>query len=121
MGFGLTRRRATKLGFVLLLVVTALSVAAISWADDILPDGDIVTSGDQSSVSLGSVGPGTVLQPKTSFRLTCEGKQHVDAGQTIPLNFTLAGSSVPAGGSLSATNTSIGQIPASWPDDTTGG
>jgi hypothetical protein len=121
MGFDLTRKRVTKLGFVLLVVVTALSLAAISWADDILPDGDIVSSGDQSTVSLGSVGPGAVLQPKTSFRLTCDGKQHVDSGQTLPLSFTLAGSSVPTGGSLSATDTSIGQIPASWPDDTTGG
>ena len=90
------------------------------FADIVAPDGDIVTPGDQATVNLGSVAPGAVLAPQTSFTLDCSSTQHLDQGQSLPLLFSLSVSVVPAGGSLSATDTSIGPIPAAWPDDATG-
>jgi hypothetical protein len=116
----LVRRRGRWL-LVLGTIVAALTVITVSWADEVVPDGDVVAVGDQASVNLGSVSPDQVLVRSVSFKLTCSTKNHVDSGQSLPLNFNLAGSSVPSGGSLSATNTSIGPVPASWPDDTTSG
>ena len=99
----------------------AVGIATVSWADTITADGDNVVAGDQGTVDLGSVAPGTTLTPKTSFRLDCTGKNHPDNGQTISLMYSTTNSTVPAGGLLSASTASIGPIPASWPDDTSGG
>lgn len=88
--------------------------------DVVNPDGDFVTPGNQTSVDLGNVAPGAVLTTYVSFQLVCTGNKHVDNGQTVNITFFLGGSTVPTGGSLSATNASIGPIPAAWPDDTTG-
>jgi Chitobiase/beta-hexosaminidase C-terminal domain len=115
------RQRLSKIGPLVVAIAAALTVAAVSWADDVVPDGDVVTAGDQAAVNLGTVSPGQVLTRSVSFRLVCDSKNHVDSGQSFGLNFSLAQSTVPAGGSLSATNTSIGPVPASWPDDTSGG
>jgi len=114
-------RRRGRWTVVVAIVLAALSLGAvIAYADQVIPDGDIVTSGDQSNKDLGTVAPGAVLTPKTSFTLSCNGTHHVDLGQSVSLTFTLAGSTVPSGGALSATNASIGPIPASWPDDNSG-
>ena len=107
-------------------LVLALAVTSLALADVITPDADIITAGDQPSQNLGTVAPGATLTTKVSFKLECAGNKHVDDSQKVNLTFTLAGSTVPAGGSLSATNTTIGAlsgadpgIPASWPDDGT--
>jgi hypothetical protein len=105
---------------VLAACLVAVSAAAMSRADDVVPDGDIVTAGDQALVNLGTVAPGAVLTPKTSFRLICDSKNHVDQGQTVTMTYSGSSSVIPAG-SMTATNASIGPIPASWPDDTSGG
>src|SRR5262245_38952412 len=88
------------------LVVLGLvfQVSAVALADEVVPDGDIVASGNQSTVNLGTVSPGATLTPQVSFTLVCSSKQHVDQGQTATIAFSLSGSTVPAGGSLSATN-----------------
>ena len=101
----------------LAVAFVAVAAAGVALADQITPDGDIVTVGDQSTVNLGTVTPGQVLTPKTSFKLKCNGNNHANNGQTVSLTFSLAGSTVPSGGSLSAGNASIGPIPASWADD----
>jgi hypothetical protein len=97
----------------------AVAFAAISWADVVVPDGDVVSVGDQSTVNLGNVSPGATLTPKTSFKLVCDSKNHVDLGQTLTLSYSSSSSTIP-GGSMTATNASIGPIPASWPDDSSG-
>jgi hypothetical protein len=102
------------------IFIAAASVAVVAYADTITPDGDTIAPGDQATVALGTVAPGAVLTRSTSFRLTCTGKQHPDQGQTISLAFSSGSSTIPAGGSLGATNATIGTIPAPWPDDTTG-
>jgi hypothetical protein len=114
------RRRLFKVGSLVAALAAALAVAAVSWADSVVPDGDLVTVGDQGSVSLGTVTPGQVITKSVSFKLVCDGKNHVDSGQSFSLTFSLAQSTVPSGGSLSATNSSIGPVPSAWPDDTTG-
>ena len=101
----------------LAVAFVAVVVVGVALADQITPDGDIVTAGDQSTVNLGTVAPGAELTPKTSFKLECNGNKHADNGQTVNLTFSLADSTVASGGSLSATNTSIGPIPSSWADD----
>jgi hypothetical protein len=101
-------------------MTASLLASSLAFADTLAWDGDIVTAGNQSTVNLGTVGPGAVLTPKASFRLVCNGNRHADAGQTVALTFSLGASTVPAGGSLSAGDASIGAVPASWPDDATG-
>jgi PKD domain len=118
---GAQNKKRRRRHLVQLAAVTAFVVVGVASADTVTPDGDTVTAGNQAVVDLGVVGPGAELTPQTSFLLTCTGKSHPDFGQTLSLTFSLAGSTVPTGGSLSATNASIGSIPPDWPDDTSGG
>lgn len=104
-----------------LVLVVSMVFPWAAFADVFVWDGDVVTAGNQTTVNLGTVSPGSVIVTAISFQLECMGKAHVDEGQTVGINFNLAGSTVPAGGGLTAGNASIGAIPASWPDDTTGG
>ena len=99
---------------VVLACLLAAVIAGISLADSVVPDGDVVATGDQGTVNLGTVAPGAVLTPKTSFHLVCDSKNHVDQGQTLTLTYSSSGSIIPAG-SMTATNATIGPIPASWP------
>jgi hypothetical protein len=101
-----------------LAVIFSLLITSLALADVI--DGDTVASGT-ASANLGTVSPGAVLTPQVTFELDCFSNRHVDNGQTVSLAFSLAGSTVPAGGSLSATDTAIGPIPPSWPDDALSG
>ena len=102
----------------LALVMAMLFTVAVL-ADTVVLDGDIVTAGNQSSVNLGNVAPGATLNQEISFTLVCDSKQHVDSGQTVSL--MASAQNVPAGGSLNATEASIGAIPSSWPDDLNSG
>ena len=97
-------------------VVSGL-LAAVSWADTIAPDADVVAVGNQASRNLGVVSAGATLTPPVSFELQCGGNQHVDNGGSVTLAYSSSGSTVPSGGSLSATSATIGPIPATWPDD----
>jgi len=105
----------------MLSLIVLLAIPLVVLADTIAADADLITTGNQSSLNLGNVTPGQILTPPVSFVLVCAGKNHVDIDQSVAITFNLAGSTVPAGGALNATNASIGPIPASWPDDTTGG
>jgi hypothetical protein len=100
-----------------LAVVLAMLLTSVALADAITPDADLVQINNQASMDLGTVAPGAEVTTPVSFILACGGNKHVDDGQTVAITFSLAGSTVPVGGGLSATNTSIGPIPASWPDD----
>jgi len=102
-------------------VFFVVALGAVAVADTFLWDADLVTVNNQSSLDLGVVSPGAVITKGVSFQLQCAGKGHVDDAQTVAVTFNLAGSTVPTGGFLSATDSSIGAIPATWPDDTTGG
>lgn len=95
----------------------ALLFVGVALADTVQPDGDIVSSGNQTSVSLGTVPPGATLTPTVRFYLTCDGKSHADSGQTVTIPFKASASSAPSGGSVSATDGSIGPAPGAWPDD----
>ena len=104
----------------LMACMLALVAATIAFADVIVSDGDVVVSGVQGTVNLGDVVPGAVLTQKVSFSLMCSGNKHVDNGQIVSLKFNdgnAGGSTFPGGGTLSATDTSIGSIPSAWPED----
>lgn len=104
-----------------LTLTASLLWTAVALADTATVDGDTATAAVENTVDLGTVAGGAVLTPTSRFLLTCTGKEHPDQGQTVNFTFALAQSTVPAGSSLTATNGSIGPIPASWPDDATGG
>ena len=110
-------RKRGRWSLVLGTLLLAAALAAVAYADQIEPDADLVLVGDQSSRNLGTVAAGATVTPGVSFELHCNGNKHVNSGQNVDLTFSLAGSTVPPGGSLSATGASIGPIPPSWPDD----
>ena len=101
-------RRSLVLGATLALVVASAAVA-----DTISADGDLVASGSQSSVSLGTVAPGATLSLDLGFTLACLNGTHVPAGTTLivsPMSYT-----VPGDGSARATAAVLGPVPADWP------
>ena len=117
----MSERKNRKLIYILVFtIILTLIGTTIAIADDIGVDGDIVAPGNQSTVNLGTVAPGVTLNPKVSFQLICDSAKHVDSGQTITLTYNASASTIPSGGSLSASTTTIGSIPPAWPDDTTG-
>jgi hypothetical protein len=110
-------RKRTRLSLVLGTIVAALLFGAIAYADVVQPDADFVTVGNQSSLNLGTVPPGATLTPQVSFELQCGGNQHVDDGLSVSLTYNSGGSTIPPGGSMSASTATIGPVPAAWPDD----
>lgn len=100
---------------VVLAAVLSLMVAGIATADTVTGDADLVAPNAQSTRDLGTVAPGATLTVPVGFELRCRGLQHVDGGQTVTL--TPGTTTVPSGGSISATDGSIGPIPGSWPSD----
>src|SRR4029450_18316 len=110
-------RKRARWSLVLGTIAAALLFGAIAYADTIAPDADFVTVGNQKSRKLGTVSPGATLTPQVSFELQCGGNQHVDNGQSVSLTYNVGGSTIPAGGSLSASTATIGPVPAAWPDD----
>ena len=103
-----------------LAVILAMVFNSLALADTVTPDGDTVTPVNDSTVALGTVAPGDVIERHAGFTLTCTGKQHPDDAQTLSLTYDSGSSTIPAGGSLSATTSTI-DIPTAWPDDTSGG
>ena len=109
-----------------LALIVAMLFTSVGLADQITADADVLVANNQASKDLGTVAPGAVVSTSVSFILECNGNKHVDDAQTVVLAFSLANSTVPSGGSLTATGTSIGAqagsdlgIPSSWPDDGT--
>jgi hypothetical protein len=101
-------------------VLFMLSGLMAGFADTVQGDAD-VAAGIQTSRDLGNVASGASLTPSVAFQLTCTGNKHVDNAQSVSFTYSSPQSTVPAGGSMSATTGSTGPIPASWPDDSTGG
>jgi hypothetical protein len=100
-------------------VFFTVALGAVAVADTITPDGDALTTAVQGTVDLGTVPPGAVLTKNVRFILTCDASKHVDLGQKV--NLTQGpGTAAPAGGAITVGSGSIGPIPATWPDDTTG-
>lgn len=107
-------RRSTVLA-----VATTLLLSTVALADTVAADGDLVTSGDQNLVDLGTVAPGAMINRDVTFTLVCAGLRHADPGQVV----TVSPSSVTvplAGGSVSATDGTIGPVPDTWVSDAAG-
>lgn len=103
------------------LAMTLLA-ASSALADFVPPDADQVTDGAQSVVDLGAVAPGAVLHPTVRFELVCSGFRHGDPGQLVLLHqgMTVVPDPDLFGGSISATDATIGPIPDTWANDTHG-
>ena len=101
-----------------LAIACLLAGASMAYADTVPADGDLVAPGQQMTVDLGEHAAGEVVQAPVEFSLTCAGLAHADEGTTIGLLLTTV--SVPLDGTVSATATTIGPVPASWTDDSQG-
>ena len=102
-----TIRRALTGALTALILTTAAA-----YADTVPADGDAVSVGNQTIIPLPDASPGQVVTWPVSFRLTCGGTSHAPPGSTIELSLDSA--SVPLDGVVSATDTSIGPVPADW-------
>ena len=105
-----TVKRASALALAFLLIG-----ATAVFADTVPADGDQLEPGNQLLIPLGDRAPGEIVTWPVSFSLTCAGFSHADLGQTITVQ--LAAVTVPLDGAAAATSTTIGPVPAAWPDD----
>jgi hypothetical protein len=97
------------------LAIAGLFVfAGVASADNARADGDAV--GLQTIIDVGAVAPGAIVPVNVNFELVCASSNHVDVGQTVNLAFA-AQSAAPGGAVVSATNATIGPVPAGWPAD----
>src|SRR5215208_2828360 len=108
------RSKATLL---FLTLGVLLAFAGVALADVIIADGDTVQLGTQAGtqtnpISMGTVKQGGSVSKQVSFQLVCNQDKHVDNGQTVTLSGPTVSSGAPAG-SVSATDATIGPIPAS--------
>jgi hypothetical protein len=106
------QRRVIRRAAAAALIVLGLATAA-AYADTVPADGDGLTAGNQTTIDLGQANPGQVLTWPVRFRLTCAGTSHAEVGSTITVAYETDQS--PEGGSATATTTTIGPVPASWP------
>jgi hypothetical protein len=123
-------RRVTRLPAVLAVTALAtLAVAAVALADGlnfIAEDNDGLVTNNSQTKSLGNVAPGQVVEADAVFTATCTGNNHLASGQQVVATYNAAGSTKPAGGSISATNASftrnnrVDSNPAAWPNSGTG-
>src|ERR687884_1076810 len=82
MNFFKFKNRFHRILAMVLAALVAIPVG-IALADVINPDGDTVTTGNQSTVNLGYVRPGTPLTQQASFQLQCVNNQtHAQPGET---------------------------------------
>ena len=102
-------RRASVLG---LALVTLMSGYAS--ADTLTADGDALLAGNQTSINLGEVTPGSTHGVDVGFMLACKNSTHVTAGATIAIVAADGGFSVPDDGSLVLTDGAL-TVPATWP------
>ncbi len=105
------RTRISVRAAVAVLALT-LALAGHVVADSVAADADVVTSGSQGLINLGTVAPGSGHSLDIGFDLVCTGTSHVAVGTTITLTAT---PTPPSGGTIGVTNASIGPVPSSWP------
>ena len=108
-----------KLAVAVVSTLAVAATAAVALGDIIDADVVLATSGNQTTRDLGTFAPGAAVSAPVSFQLRCDGSKHVDQGQTVTLSrhtATLDGGAVDAT-VVSASATTIGVIPAAWPDD----
>jgi hypothetical protein len=91
-----------------------LAFAGGAAADTARLDGDILTPMIDATVELGPVAPGEVRSVDLRLVLTCTGTSHVDPGQTVTAGIDSAVAPLD-GAILSATDATVGPVPASWP------
>jgi HYR domain-containing protein len=102
-------RRATMSAAALLL-----AVSAVAYADVINADGDRVLGSAQTLIDFGTVGAGATITYDVYFLLECRlTAAHAVPGSTISL--TPRPQIVAPGGTITATATTIGPVPATWP------
>jgi hypothetical protein len=93
-------------------VVLAMALAGIAAADSVDADADVVVSGTQGMINLGTVPAGSTHTLDVGFDLVCKGTSHVPVGTTITLTPTATPT---ADGTIAATPGSVGPVPADWP------
>ena len=104
-------RRSAAIG-----VALSLSIAGAASADTVSADADLLRASVQTFIDLGTATPGSTIHVDVGFVLFCRNLSHVDPGAS--LSITPGGSpQAPAGGSISATATSLGPVPDDWPAD----
>ena len=104
-------RRPFRRALVGAATIVVLSTIA-AYADTVPADGDAVNPGNQTFVKLPNATPGQVVTWPITFQLTCVGLNHPAAGSTIQID--PGATTVPFGGDLTATSTSIGPVPDGW-------
>jgi hypothetical protein len=97
-----------------LAVGLALAASPAVLADTFTVDGDSFTTDIETSIDLGSVAPGAVIDRGVGWVLTCGGTDHLDPGTSISISVMSA--SAPAGGAMSAQGGTFGPL-SSWPAD----
>jgi hypothetical protein len=100
-------------GAAVLAVVVLLASAAIAFADTVATDGDALTADNQSTIPLGVRAPGEVVQRNVALNLTCGGTSHPAVGSVIDVAYL--GGTIPLDSAVTATSTTIGPVPATWP------
>ncbi len=95
----------------------ALAAAPAAFADSFSVDGDSFTTAVETSVDLGSVAPGAVIDRGVGWVLTCSGTDHLDPGSSISIS--VMSTSAPVGGAMTAAGGTFGPL-ATWPVDGSG-
>ena len=108
-------RRAT-----ILAITGVLVFAGTAFADQLLADGDLVTTGIQGTKFLGTVAAGAEVSADVQFTLTCTGLNHVDLGQSVVLSWSDMGSVPFDGAIVSVSSATVGPATEAWAGDATG-
>lgn len=99
-----------------LTLVTILGVGLPAVADDLVADSDVLTAGTQTTLNL-SATPGQTMSVPVDVYVVCKTQKHIGGNVTVNLAPSGGnGSSIPAGGSLSAAAVTVIR-PAGWPTD----
>jgi hypothetical protein len=101
------------------IAVLLLSAVAV-FADNAPADGNPDVIGNQTFIDLGQAHGGQVITRSVTFTLACDPAsiRHVAPLTTIQLD--LSSASAELDGEITATGTTIGPVPATWPLDGTG-
>ncbi|HET9522284.1 MAG TPA: HYR domain-containing protein [Candidatus Limnocylindrales bacterium] len=98
-----------------LALAGVLAGASVAYADTVPGDANPDAAGPQPTFYLGTYLTGQSIEVPVGVSLTCAGSGHANEGETVAVALAVAG--VPLDGTVTATPTTIGPVPASWPDD----